>query len=249
MRVITVALTMAPRYSEPEVHARCFNSMAAAGFRDIHVFHEPGRYDYWPETATRFHGAQQRLGEWHNFIRTLRTMLDLFPHADCLMTVQDDVAWCRNSWERIKSMEWPSQWCGVVHAYTSRKYACYPSGRLSRLNDVHARCMAGACGLIYSRAAAETLVEAADRLGWRGHTRFTIEDPQAKEGVDTYIGEVLTDAGFEIWIHNPSMGQHIAKDSTLGHGGPFGSRVAANWPGEQADALRLYADHRSLQDV
>lgn len=247
--MIPVALTMAPRYSEPDVHRRCFESLDAAGFRNIYVFHEPGRYDHWPGNAVRFFGAQQRLGEWHNYIRALRTMLDLHPDAERLVTVQDDVAWCHGSWQRIQSLQWPSQLCGVVHAYTSRRYASYPTGRMSRLNDVHARSMAGACGLIYSRPAAELLVDTADRFGWRGHTRDVIDDPQAKEGVDTYIGETVTVGGFEIWIHNPSMGQHIAKDSTLGHGGPFGSRVAANWPGEQADALGLYADHRTLQNV
>lgn len=246
--MIPVALTMAPRYTEPEVHARCFASMEAAGFRDLHVFHEPGRYDHWPNSAT-FHGAHVRLGEWQNYIRALRTMLELFPYADRLMTCQDDVAWCRNAAERIDSMPWPSDLCGVVHAYTSRRYAHYPTGEVSRLNDVHARCMAGACGLVYSRRAAMWLVATADLAGWRGHTRDVIENPQAKEGVDTFIGETLSDGKYEIWIHNPSMGQHIAKDSTLGHGGPFGSRVAANWPGEQADALRLYADHRTVQNV
>lgn len=247
--MIPVALTMAPRYSEPDVHRRCFESMDAAGFRNIYVFHEPGRYDHWPGNAVRFFGAQQRLGEWQNYIRALRTMLDLHPDAERIMTVQDDVAWCMNVAERVSNMPWPSEKCGAVHAYTSRRYASYPAGQVSRLIEVHARCMAGACGVVYSRAAAERLVFIADLIGWRGHTRDVIDDPQLKEGVDTFIGETLDDGKFEIWIHNPSMGQHIAKDSTLGHGGPFGSRVAANWPGEQADALGLYADYRTLQNV
>jgi hypothetical protein len=247
--MMPIALTMAPRYTEPEVHAKCFRSLTAAGFRDIHVFHEPGRYECWPETATEFYGTQQRLGEWHNFIRAIRTMLAKFPQADRLMTMQDDIAWCLNACERINSMPWPSAKCGAVHAYTSKRYASYAMGCVSRLIEVHARCMAGACGVVYSRAAAERLVHIADMIGWRGHTRDIIDDPQQKEGVDTFIGETLDDGKFEIWIHNPSMGQHIAKDSTLGHGGPFGSRVAANWPGEQVDALGLYADHRTLQNV
>lgn len=246
--MIPVALTMAPRYSEPDVHRRCFESMDAAGFHNIHVFHEPGRYDHWPNSAT-FHGSAVRLGEWQNYILALRTMLDLYPDAGRLMTCQDDVAWCRNAAERVSAMPWPSAKCGAVHAYTSRRYASYATGQVSRLVDVHARCMAGACGLVYSRAAAERLVHIADLIGWRGHTRDFIEELQKKEGVDTFIGETLDDGKFEIWIHNPSMGQHIAKDSTLGHGGPFGSRVAANWPGEQADALELYEDDRALQNI
>lgn len=251
--MIPIALTMAPRYTEPDVHRKCFASIAAAGFRDIHVFHEPGRYECWPEAAVEFYGSQQRLGEWHNFIRAVRTMLSKFPQADRLMTMQDDVAWCRHSAEVIESMPWPADRCGVVHAYTSRRYASYPLSCICRLSDVHARCMAGACGLVFSREAAETLIAIADSVGWRGHTRHVIDAPEAKEGVDTFIGETLHGAGYEIWIHNPSMGQHIAKDSTLGHGGPFGSRVAANWPGEQVDARTLYrALHeagRTLQNV
>lgn len=240
--MIPVAITMAPRPTEPDVHDRCFTSMYHAGIIGVHIYAEPGKYlASWPSCALYVH--PQRLGEWRNFIFALRTILSEYPSASHVMTCQDDVVWCRGTMDYLNAMLWPSDRCGVVHAYTSRKYACYPRG-LVRLSPEHARAMAGACGLVYSREAAELLVSHADTKGWRGHTRDTITDPVKMEGVDTYVGEVLTDAGYEIWVHNPSLGQHIAKDSTLDHGGPFGSRVAANWPGENVDAAEVFACKR-----
>lgn len=243
--MMPVVMAMAPRYDEMEVHGVCVGSMAKAGFDHVHVIAEPGRYHAYLPDAWTHEMHLRRLGEWQNFIYCLRWIIE-HSDSDRFMFCQDDVIWCRDAAELLEIEHWPSERCGCLHAYTSKKYAgCYPVNRISRLLQVHARCMAAACGLVFRRDAAELLVQHADDVGWRGHTRDTIEDPERKEGVDTYVGEVLTDAGYEIWIHNPSLGQHISKSSTLGHGGPFGSRVAANWSGIETSAFTLFPMERT----
>lgn len=239
--MLITGMTLAPRPNEPGIHARCFESVRQAGFHPLHVYAEPGEYEARPDYHS-WEMTARRLGEWRNYIRCLRRLLSDYPDCQRFATLQDDVIWCRGTAEYLANMPWPSPACGVVHAYTSRKYGNYTRG-LSPLLPVHARNMAAACGLVYSRAAMLRLVHHADDVGWRGHTRDTRTIPEEMEGVDTYIGEVLTDAGYEIWIHNPSLGFHISKDSTLGHGGPHGSRVALAFPGEDTDARELFPCH------
>jgi hypothetical protein len=147
---------------------------------------------------------------------------------------------CHDVAAYLDSIAWPDEHCGCLHVYTSKRYACYPIGRVSRLSAAHARRMAAACFLVFDRPAAEYLVRHARNIGWRGLVAGHTDVPHEKQALDLYLGETLTDGNYEIWVHNPSLGQHIAKDSTLGHGGPFGARVAANWPGEPASAFDLF---------
>ena len=237
--MIPVAMTAAPRTEA--VQERCIVSVLRAGFRDLTVFAEPGTNSQAVQSAEWVIWNPQCLGEYHNWLSALEWLLCERPAAPLLATCQDDIVLCHDVAAYCDGLEWPTERCGCVHLYTSKRYGgCYPLGRMSRLQTVHARCMSAACFLVFTRSAAEYLVSYSHRVGWRGHTTLRIETPHLMEGLDTFIGEALTAGGYEIWIHNPSMGQHIAKDSVLGHGGPYGARVAANWPGEAASAWDLF---------
>jgi hypothetical protein len=101
--------------------------------------------------------------------------------------------------------------------------------------------MLGACALLWNHEAAEQLVKWADEKGWRGDVTRVIDDPVDKKAGDTFVGEVLTFLGWEIWMHLPSLVGHIGINSTLGHQsqGVDDNREAADFPGERTDAREV----------
>jgi hypothetical protein len=222
------------------------SSVLNAGFVDLTICAEPGT-DLSPLVRERVRVIDRRQlhGEWHNWLASVEWLLSERPTAPLLATCQDDVVLCHDVAAYLDSLLWPSDRCGCLHVYTSRRYACYPPGRVSPLSAAHARRMASACFLVFTRQAAEYLVDYGCHIGWRGLVAGHTDVPHEKQALDLYIGETLSDGGYEIWVHNPSLGQHIAKGSTLGHGGPFGARVAANWPGESASAFDLFGGVRA----
>lgn len=237
-----VAMTAAPR--ERAVHQRCVASVLRAGFSDLTICAEPGTCvcDWRAQgLPVVIHG--RRLGQWSNFIFSLRHLLQIRPDAPLLCTVEDDVVFCRGVAELLRLHRWPSERCGCLQLYTSAHYDRYPQSQRSRLEPADALDLLGACALVFSRPAAQCLVDWADDYGWRGHVYESVAaaqtDPADKEGADTYVGEVLTYRGYEIWMHNPSLAQHIGDVSTLGHVDGTPRRTGLNWPGEDADAIQL----------
>lgn len=237
---IAVAITTAPRDGEFLLE-RCVKSLLSTGFNRPLVFAEPGS----PTTHFIDSGAEivqrtERLGEWNNWRRALEETLDRRPDADAIMTVQDDIYFCRNVRAWLDHILWPSADCGVVHVYTSKKYGRYQPRGLTQLPVKLAVDMAGACAMVFPRHVAREIVDHAIMQGWRGHTRDTITEPEKMEGVDTYVGLALHDLQREVWVHNPSMAEHDSLHSTLGHGGSAGNRVGLDFPGVDADPFALF---------
>lgn len=241
--MIPAAMTAAPRGGDTQ--DRCLRSALAAGFRDLTVYCEPGTtLPAWVRESLPTVTHDERMGQWRNWLFALEATLTTRPRAPYLCTLEDDVLFCRGVMDWLESEPWPSPACGCLQLYTSAFYEDYPSGRRSRLADEHALDLLGACAMVFSRAAAECLVEWGRSHGWRGHVYEALAaaqtDPAEKEGADTYVGEVLTFRGFEIWIHNPSLAEHIGDDSTLNHQGTMPRRRGLRFPGEDANARALF---------
>jgi len=237
---IAVAITTAPRDGEFLLE-RCVKSLLDTGFNRPLIFAEPGSptthfIDSSAETIQR----PTRYGEWNNWRRAMEETLDRRPDADAVMTVQDDIYFCRNVREWLDHILWPSADCGAVHVYTSRKYGRSQPRGLTCLSTKLTLDMAGACALVFPRHVARKLVNHAIVEGWRGHTRATITDPEKMEGVDTYIGLALYDLRHTVWVHNPSLAEHDSHCSTLGHGAPVGNRTSLDFPGMDADPFGLF---------
>jgi len=237
---IAVAITTAPREGEFLLE-RCVKSLLDTGFNRPLIFAEPDSptTPFIDASADTIHRSK-RYGEWHNWWRAIKETLERRPDADAIMTVQDDIFFCRNVREWLDHILWPSAECGVVHVYTSRKYGRSQPRGLSRLPVNLTLDMAGACALVFPRHVAQKLVNHAILEGWRGHTRETITEPSRMEGVDTYVGLALYDLRHEVWVHNPSLAEHDSVYSTLGHGAPVGNRTSLDFPGVDADPFKLF---------
>lgn len=243
--MIPAAMTAAPRSGS--VQERCLRSVSATGFRDVTIYCEPGTsLPAWVRDTFPTVAHDERLGQWRNWLFALEATLTTRPRAKLVCTLEDDVVFCRGVAGLLDGMAWPGERCGCLQLYTSAFYDGYPVGRRSRLADEHALDLLGACALVFSRAAAECLVDWGKSRGWRGHVYEAVAsaqtDPAQKEGADTYVGEVLTFSGFEIWLHNPSLAEHIGDESTLGHEGSMPRRRGLNFPGEAADATVLFSE-------
>ena len=235
--MIPVAVTTAPREGERTLE-HCVASLVRAGFHEIAVLAEPeAPVARWISKWTAVIRHQHKHGEFRNFVAALEHLLAHHPGSSAMLSVQDDTMFCQRVAAAPERKLWPSPQCGAISLYMSRRYSYQPLG-LAPLR-VKPRLFCGACAIAFRPEVARLLVAPEHVDKWRGHTRHTITEPERQEGVDTYIGETLTDCGWEIWAHRPSLAEHFGKISTLRHGGPHGVRRALEFPGEDEDALCL----------
>lgn len=244
MIIPPVIVSVSPRDSE--IHRRTFASLRVAGFAVIHATCEPGTILEPIKGVVKVHAS--RRGQWRNFVEALR--IGIATEAPYFVTLEDDVELCCGAAEYVARVGWPSADCGCVQLYCALPLKVYPIGRRSRLSDVHALDLLGACALMFRRDAAEILVEWADKMGWRGDTAGIIEDPVEKKAADTFVGEVLTLKRLSIWAHNPSLANHIGGKSTLGHTSKSinpllaenPNRKPLNFPGVDADLNAIFSE-------
>lgn len=242
--VIPVIVSVSPR--DTEIHRRTFAAIRGAGFKVVYASCEPGTFLDPVDAVARSHRA--RRGQWRNFVEALK--IGLATDEPYFVTLEDDVELCRGTAEYLARAGWPAADCGCVQLYSAFPLSVYPVGRRSRLSDVHALDLLGACALMFCREAAEILVEWADNMGWRGDTSGIIEDPAEKKAADTFIGEVLTLKRLSIWTHNPSLANHIGGTSTLGHNSKSvnpqltenPNRKPLNFPGIDADPSAIFSE-------
>lgn len=228
-------MTAAPR--DPHTQRRSLDSVKRAGFSP-HIVAEPGVDVRGVFAGVPVHNAAVRQGQWANFMRALH--IGLWLGKDRFLTCEDDVLFCAGTADALSCMELPRQ-CGCLLAYTAAAYSDYPPG-LSRLSVENALDMLGACALVFPAAVAKQLESWGIEKGWRGDPYNTVDEQVQKKAADTFVGEVLTFLGWEIWIHNPSFAQHIGDESTLGHhlhGLDSRRRTALAWPGEHVDARTI----------
>ncbi|WP_437226563.1 glycosyltransferase family 2 protein [Planctomicrobium sp. SH661] len=234
-----VGITSAPRKS-PTL-ARCVESVIAAGFAPT-VYAEPG---------TDVGGLPcpvvvrpERLGCWRNYVQTLRDLLAADPLAQAVVIFQDDIIIARETREFLEHDLWPSDRVGAVSLY-SPDFNRYELRRPQGFNRVQSKWIMGACAMVYPRAVAESLARHTD---WRGGAKSVIEDPVKKKAVDTWIGHVLHAEKKHIYYPNPSLCQHIAKTSSIGHGGNNSLRKgrhfrrSGKFAGEETTPFELFTN-------
>jgi GT2 family glycosyltransferase len=193
---------------------RCVRSVISAGFSPI-VFAEPGTdIEGLPcAVVTR----QSRLGIWRNYVQTLVDLLESYPSAQAILVLQDDVVLCKDVREFLEHDLWPGQNPGMVSIYCpEEKEAGGVPGCDRRVSTV-----IGLCAAVYPRAAAEAIVASPFASDWRGrHDKNSYEpDPLKKKAIDTGVCETLKSLGLAVYNYRPSMAQHIAETSAIGHGG------------------------------
>jgi len=238
-------MTAAPRAENVQARAIC--SVIDAGFK-LKICAEPDTHGLFVIMLSESDLSRwtrrylHRQGQWHNFLNAL---LFGIRHGDQhFITCEDDILCTRHLAEAAHALPWPSENCGVVQLYTSAGYRDYFTG-LQKLREDDAMDMLGACCLLWDRKAAIDVLKWGNEKGWRGDSHDTIDDPVEKKAADTFVGEVLTHLGYEIWIHTPTLVEHIGTESSLGHKVTDPKlfdpkrRQGADFPGEDADAREV----------
>jgi len=237
---IGVGVTTAPREGPP-VLERCLASLAKTGFDRPLLFAEPDtRWASWVSAAVDVVQRTTRCGAWYNWLYGLEATLRRRARAEAVLMVQDDVVFCRNVCALLLREMWPSRTCGAIQVSTSSRYKNILPPGLHPLAGKWLKDLSSACAVLFPCDVASAIVRHGRACGWRGHPRQTIAEPTEKKAIDTFIGQTLVDLGYELWGHNPALGDHIGQYSTLNHSGLRGARVALAFPGEQADALQLF---------
>lgn len=218
-----VAVTAAPR--EGCTLKRCLASLRSCGWDPV-VFAEPGS----TQTNATTIWNEQKLGAWHNFLSSVSWTLDN-TDANVILTVQDDSLFHPDSREFVESLLWPTRNTGFISLYTAKHYSHGNPG----LKKMNFKYLWGACALVWPREILEELLESSITKNWLGakprsrrsevfeHRR---QNPHLIANVDTAIGHILVDMQADMYFVDPSPVQHIAKHSTLGHGGNHGRRNA-----------------------
>jgi len=237
---LATAITTAPRDGVSPL-ARTVASLRRSGIEHPLIFAEPGSsIPAWVHEVSTIHRRGQRLGAWENWLCSLFDTLRAEPDAEAILMCQDDVLVCRELPRFLDEHLWPSPRCGLVQLYTSACYRRRPDG-LSPLAFPLEHHLMGACACLMPRHVAQQVVNWAFRWGWRGHPRETIDRPVDKVAIDPFLGETMMSLGYEIWLCNPSLAEHKAQHSSLGHGSSRGGRrQAAEFIGEQASPFVWY---------
>lgn len=226
-------VTTAPRPGRPLL-GRCLTSLDLAGFRPPVIFAEPGSPI---PLGCVVRQAADRLGPWRNWLFGLQQILREKPRADAVMTVQDDVEFCRGARPIAERCLWPSDDCGLVQLCTSAAYAAYP-GPLDRLAMHDAHQLRGAWACVFPRHVAQVLVATGLTRGWRGTAWPDQAAPDAhKECIDLFIGETLVRMRRSVWIVRPSLARHDAEFSAIDAGdhgaSDLGARRTLDYAGNQ----------------
>ncbi len=205
-----VGITSAPR-PKPTL-ARCVASVIAAGFAPT-VYAEPGTD--LTGVSCPVVARPERLGCWRNYVQTLRDLLASDPEAQAIVVFQDDVIVANRTREFLEHDLWPSDRTGAVSLY-SPDFKLYEAREKRGWKRINSKWLMGACAMVYPREVAEAL---SRHTTWRGGAKRTIEDPAKWKAVDTWIGHAIHAEKRHAYYPNPSLCQHIAETSSIGHGG------------------------------
>ena len=242
--LIATVITTAPR-NGPPLLARCIQSVTDAGLDAPWICAEPGS-NLPANVQGMAHLIRQpkRLGCWQNWLQSLQDALERAPGAEAILTLQDDAELCGGISGFLGASLWPSPRCGMLLLYLSSLYSGQPAG-FARLPDSKAEWLVGACAMLFPRHVAYQIVARGRVHGWKGHPHKTVKEPAKKRGVDCFAGRTVVRLGYEVWSINPSLANHDAKHSTVGHGGSQKNRVPHKWIGRRGDAAKIIRLPRS----
>jgi hypothetical protein len=222
----TVAVTTAPR-KDSTVH-RCLGSICENGWIPT-IFAEPG---FGLKTYFQLFQHRHRLGVWHNWLASARWAIE--QGSDFILTAQDDSLFHPESRLLIESIQWPAD-AAFVSLYTPKHYTVGKGGeyRPVGVRRVNTSSLWGACALVWRPGVLARFVDhpiAKTWLGVRGSTRAVMDkrkaDPALIANSDTAIGNIANALGLTMYFVDPSPVEHVAKYSTIGHGGNSGRRNA-----------------------
>lgn len=229
-----VGVTTAPRpIGSPRP---TLDSLAANGWRPT-VFAEPGSV----AAADDVRVNAERLGAWRNWRHAAETLL-AESDAPRVLIVQDDAVilpGTRRFLDWRINTAWLRDEAGFVSLYTPSHYLTGKRPGLHRFDPPNN--WAGQA-LLFHRDVLRRLLDHPTAVSWRGDpTRGypLTDDPAEWKNIDTCVGRVVQALGRGCWFFSPSLTQHVAPASALGHGSDDGREG-------RRQAAKLVSDFRAL---
>jgi hypothetical protein len=161
----------------------------------------------------------------------MRSFIDQPWLPEGLMVVEDDVIMCRGVAEYLAASAWPGtkETFGIAMPYCCAAYGReLEPGVLSQWHtEQRGFYLAGFQAVIYR---SEFLPQLIARL----------EESDTSNGIDYEVGKVLDSLHREVWVHVPSLAQHIGIDCSAVGNKDCGTIFRSNtFPGEDFDAMDL----------
>ena len=236
-----VAVTTAPRHGHDTL-SDCLQSIRLAGWREPIVFAEP---DVDVPDNCKVQQNLERRGCFHNWLHSARWALENTT-AEMILCVQDDAVFHPHS--RIFAEQhclWPAD-AGFVSLYTPAHYSrkTKKTMRPTGVNKIVTSSLWGTLAIIWRRSVLQQVVEHPTTLTWLGiapkkrkgeklsarkqrvrdHYDQRRLQPALINNSDYLAGKVVTQLGKKMYFVDPSPVSHVAKISTIGHGGNSGRR-------------------------
>ncbi|MGI9241978.1 MAG: hypothetical protein ACR2RV_14340, partial [Verrucomicrobiales bacterium] len=154
---------------------------------------------------------------------------------DAYLMIQDDATFVRNTRDYLEASLWPHPRTGVVSLHT-------PSHHVPEDEETHGFfprkvgwAAWGAMAFVFSNATARSLIRHPAVVNHRSRG-----NGEGLCNVDSVVGHWCHLAGFEFYLHRPSLTQHIGLTTTLWSRDSLeGRRSASDFPGEDYDARQL----------
>lgn len=207
---------------------RCLTSVCAVDILPT-VFAEPGSclagVAEWVPVVER----DCKLGIFRNWARMTEALLDT--GLPFVMTLQDDCELSPSAMVKVREFiaSWPDK-AAMLSLYTPPVYESRRGGFSAVDQKRHSSGkLLGAVGWLFKR---ETLLRVRDTKSVCGtpKIRQKVDGIKAKyprssitagwcqsNRLDIAVGQGLQECRLRCWVHTPSLSQHVAEDSTVGH--------------------------------
>ncbi len=207
----SVGIISAPR--TPTTLSRCITGVHAAGFPTPHVFAEPGCRKPQMEEPFAWHQRGAVHGAWPNWLAGLMQLSQLSPEASYYLMLEDDALLFDAG--------------GAIRHYVHESLPAAPNSGFCSLYCAEAFCpqdqgwircnlgyyFIGALALVFTRALLEGILTSRTLLN---HRRKGGADEGSKL-TDAVLGQWALDHDLNVYVHHPSLVEHISHDSTVGN--------------------------------
>jgi hypothetical protein len=183
-------------------------SLGVAGFRDPWLFCDG--YCGIASSPRESIGITQRtvpVLAWGNWVLAVWELYLRRPDADRFAVFQDDLMACRGLRTYLDHCPYPAR--GYWNLYTFMENEQLVEGKPEGwlLSPQTGR---GAVALVFNREAVTTLLRQPAVVDHAQDSQF------GKRKIDGTVSDAMRGAGWQEWVHNPSLVQHVGEVSTLG---------------------------------
>ncbi len=179
-----------------------------------------------------------RLRAFASWLLALEEVYLREPHVDRYAMFQDDLTCCRNARDYLDRCAFPER--GYLNLYTfPENQVLAPRTAAGGTADgwyLANQRGKGAVALVFSNEGCRTLLQHRHMVD-RPHDPPPPGEPERPfKAIDGAVVSAMKKAGWQEWVHSPSLVQHLGERSTLGN---ERHALAESWRGEEWDALSL----------